>query len=170
MSAGKPRLRRLREEELRVLEDFASKLGLRLEDLASNPMALEVPDARYVDVFDVPEGIQELLGYFESHYAAGLYLGYVEGSRFKPGLPLARKLARLCGSRINCIVLSWDGEKRFLYGRIVREKDIMKWVEGLTIVLNPLGEPLGWGLGLTRGNERLVKPVWDLGWYLRRGG
>jgi len=160
----------LKREELEVLREFASSLGLTLELIASNPMALEVPGARYIDVFDVPTGIAELLGYFEGHYAAGLYIGYIEGGRFKPSLPLARRLSSLCGVKLRCIVLDEEGEKRFLYGRTVRGGRVVEWVEGLTVVLNRLGEPLGWGLGLLRGGERIVKPVWDLGWYLRRGG
>lgn len=153
-----------------MLESFTSSLGLSLNDIASNPMVLEVPRARYKDVFDVPVEIAELLDKLQTHYAAGLYLGYIEGDKFKPSLPLARKLSKLCNTRLKCIVLDWEGEKRFLYGRMVRGAHIIAWVEGLTVVLNPIGEPLGWAMGVTRGNERVVKPVWDLGWYLRRGG
>jgi 60S ribosome subunit biogenesis protein NIP7 len=169
-AVGKARLRRLEERELRVLEGFASSLGLKLSDIASNPMALQVPRSRYVDVFDVPEHLVELLEQLDSHYAAGMYLGYLEGDRFKPGLPLARKLSRLCGVRLCCIVLSEEGEKRFLYGRIVWESNVVNWCDGLSVVVNTLGEPLGWGLGVSEEGRRFVKPVWDLGWYLRRGG
>ncbi|MEM0366491.1 MAG: hypothetical protein QXJ70_05485 [Acidilobaceae archaeon] len=168
---SKPRLRELRDEEYRVLEEFAEKLGLKLSDIASNPMALEVPRAKYIDLFDVPAEIQLILRYFDTHYSAGLYIGYIEGNMLKPGLQLARKLAVKCSREIKCIKLTWSGEKKFLYGRIVRgEEDIIEWVEGLRVVINPLGEPLGWGEGIEKANIKIVKPVRDLGWYLRRGG
>jgi ribosome biogenesis protein Nip4 len=170
MQLSKPRLRKLLEREAKILEAFALERGLKLADIASNPMALQVPKAKYIDIFDVPRDLVEVLEQLESHYASGMYLGYIEDDKFKPSLPLARKLSKLCGEKLCCATLDWEGEKRFLYGRTVRGDHIVEWCEGLTIVVNPLGEPLGWGLGVVMEGERLVKPVWDLGWYLRRGG
>ena len=80
-----------------------------------------------------------------------MYLGYIEESKFKPSLPLARMLTRLCNNKLCCITLNWEGEKRSLYGKVVVGKYIIKLCEGLTIVVNLLGEPLGWGLGVLGG-------------------
>lgn len=165
-----PRLRPLKPAELRVIERFMKKLGINLGEPPENLMALETPKARYVDVFSVPEGVKELLKHFQAHYSAGLYLGYIEKGRFKPGLPLARKLAGNCGKTIKCIKLDEEGEKRFLYRRIVKQENIIEWHEGVTVVVNRQGEPIGWGRGVVEGGAKTVKPLKDLGWYLRRGG
>ncbi|MEM1927941.1 MAG: hypothetical protein QXS85_04325 [Acidilobaceae archaeon] len=163
-------MRRLKSGERRALERFLSSMGLSLEEVAANPMALEVPGARYVELFDVPEWALEVLELLPSHYAAGLYLGYVEKGRFKPGLPLARRLSELCGERVKCIVVNEAGEKRFLYGRTLRERHLVEWARGVAVVVNARGEPLGWARGVEKSGERMATPIRDLGWYLRRGG
>ncbi len=165
-----PHLRPLKPTEFRVIEEFMKKLGTNLEEPPENLMALETPKARYIDVFSVPEGVRELLKHFQTHYSAGLYLGYIEKGRFKPGLPLARKLALDCNRKIKCIKLDDEGEKRFLYRRAVKQENIIEWHEGVTVVVNKQGEPLGWGKGVVEEGVRAVKPLKDLGWYLRRGG
>ncbi len=164
------RLRKLEERELKVLKEFALSLNLDLSDIVSNPMALQVPRARYIDIFDVPEPLMELLEQLDSHYSAGMYVGCIVGDSFKPGLPLARKLSKLCNVKLCCIALDEVGEKRFLYGRVVSGDHVVRWCEGMTVVVNVAGEPLGWGLGVSSRRGRFVKPIWDLGWYLRRGG
>jgi len=58
---GKPRLRRLSEREMKNLEEFALQRGLNLADIASNPMALQVPKARYIDVFHVLGDLMEVM-------------------------------------------------------------------------------------------------------------
>lgn len=141
-----------------------------MREIAVNPMALQVPGARYTDVFDVPEWAPPILSLLPSHYASGLYLGYVEIERFKPSLPLARKLSAYCGTRLECIVVNEDGEKRFLYGRTLLDHHLVKWAPGIAIVVNTEGEALGWARGVEKHGARTVQPLWDLGWYLRRGG
>lgn len=41
MQLSKPRLRKLLEREAKILEAFALERGLKLADIASNPMALQ---------------------------------------------------------------------------------------------------------------------------------
>ncbi|MEM4820428.1 MAG: hypothetical protein QXN05_03920, partial [Acidilobaceae archaeon] len=122
MNVKGPRLRHPKLEELKSLERFLSRLGLKVKEIAENVMALEVPKAKYVELFEVPMWVLELLDVLPFHYASGLYLGYVEKGRFKPGLPLARRLSSLCGRTFKCFVVDWEGEKRFLYGREVSER------------------------------------------------
>lgn len=166
----RPHLRPLTVNEQRVLERFFSKLALQWRKIILNPMALDIPGALYTDIFDVPDWVLDLMNALPSHYSAGLYIGYIEGNRFKPSLPLARTLSPMCGEALRCAIVNEDGEKRFLYGRQLDESHLITWVKGLTIVVNEFKEPLGWGLGLVRGKRKVIKPVWDLGWYLRRGG
>ena len=168
--AVRPRLRKPSREEYRALHLFAAGQGIELESFTHNPMVLEVPNARYYDVFDVPVPVARVLGRLGSIYAAGYYIGYIEGYRFNPSLPLAHRLSRLCGHLIKCSRVSWSGEKFFLYGRRVMGDNIVEWSPGLRIVVNPLGEALGWGVGIVEGGVRVIEPFKDLGWYLRRGG
>ena len=169
-----PRLRRPTEGELAAIEGFARQLGAPLAALASKPYVLEVPGARYHDVFDVPEGAEAVIKRLPSAYSAGYYIGSLEGARFVPGLPLAQRLQRLCGAAIECIVLDSRGAKAFLYGKPVEEQNILEFHEGVKVVLDPLREAIGWGVGvkvtLKNVTTRRVDPVKDLGWYLRRGG
>ncbi len=166
----RPHLRKLRRDEYRILHLFAASQGLELESIAHNPMALEVGGARYHDVFDVPIHVARVLGRVGWLYSAGLYLGTIDRSGFIPSLPLAHRLSRLCSHLIPCVRVTWEGEKFFLYGRRVLEENIEVWSPGLRIVVNPLGEAIGWGLGAERGGSRMIEPIKDLGWYLRRGG
>ncbi|MCE4612491.1 MAG: hypothetical protein F7C07_01475 [Desulfurococcales archaeon] len=168
-------LRNLTRREYRLLEAFASSLGVSVRAIALNPMALVVPGARYFDVFDVPLKILQSLGVVGgSVYAAGFYIGYIEEFSFTPSLALSQRLSRLCGHGVDCIVVDSEGERFFLYGRRVHEDHLVKWLPGLRPVVNEAGEALGWGSGAvveSRGiSFKIVEPVKDLGWYLRRGG
>lgn len=131
---------------------------------------LDVPGAVYLDAFDVPRDLAGILGGLESAYSAGFYLGMIEGGEFRPGLPLARRLSRLCGSTIKCHVVDSHGERVFLYGREVWGEHVKSWGEGFTVVVNEAGEPLGWGVVKAKRGGRVLVPSLDLGWYLRRGG
>mgnify|MGYP001770649168 CR=1 FL=1 len=174
MRAEAPRLRRPTEGELAAIEEFARQLGVPLAALASKPYVLEVPGAKYHDVFDVPEGAEAVVKRLSSAYSAGYYIGSLQGERFVPGLPLALRLQRLCGVSMECIVVDTRGAKVFLYGMPVEDQHILKFYEGVRVVLDPLGEAIGWGVGvkvtLKNVTTRRVDPVKDLGWYLRRGG
>ncbi len=162
------------------LEDFAKQLGLAVEAMLRAPIAIapatSAAGPRYYDVYDPPFSAGRVCALAESTIVVpGGYLGMLApGKRFKPSLPLARMLAPKCGAVLDCIVVSASGERFFLYGRDVFEDHIVAWVPGLRIVVNESGEALGWGEGriVKRGERRvrLVAPVWDLGWYLRRGG
>lgn len=168
-------LRNLTREEYRLLEAFAASLGVSVRAIALNPLALVVPGARYFDVFDVPARVLQSLGAVgESLYAAGFYIGYIEEYSFTPSLPLSQRISRLCGHTVGCIAVDGEGERFFLYGRRVHEDHVIEWLPGLRPVVNERGEALGWGNGVVveRGgiSFKIVEPVKDLGWYLRRGG
>ncbi|AMD30324.1 hypothetical protein SE86_01715 [Acidilobus sp. 7A] len=169
-----PRLRHLTEDELKMLEDFSRSLGVRLEAVVSRPYAIEVPEGKYFDIFDITGAVKEAATRFSSLYSAGFYIGYIDREGFHPGLPLAQRLASKCFILMDCAVLDEHGAKVFLYGKEVDEDHIVKFREGLSVVLDTLLEPLGWGIGsrirLKSRSVARVKPVKDLGWYLRRGG
>ncbi len=168
-----PYMRKPRRDELRVLRLFAYGLGVPLDAIGENIMVLEVPGSKFHDVFDVPVSVARSLVAIGGLYSAGFYLGMIDSGLFKPSLPLAWRLSRMCGNPIKCIVLDEGAARRFLYGRPVA-RGVVEWRAGLSIVVDRLGEVLGWGKGkaISRsgGTVKVVEPVWDLGWYLRRGG
>lgn len=173
MSSKAPRLRRVTERELETIISFLKRLGA--PTIKFNLYALEVPGGAYLDVFDVPFQTERVLEGIKSAYAAGFYIGSIgPEDSFKPSLPLAQRLARLCETSVTCIRLDMRGSKLFLYGKVVPEEHIVEFNENVTAVLDPLGEALGWGQGryveLKNRRTKEVKPVKDLGWYLRRGG
>ncbi|MGC9210462.1 MAG: hypothetical protein ACP5FT_04280 [Acidilobus sp.] len=174
MQAEVPRLRPASADEVRALREFAARIGASYESVAANPYVLEVPRGFYKDVFDIPRGLESVLGLLGSLYAAGYYIGSIGRDGFRPGLPLAQRLSRLCEAGIKCVELDLRGARSFLYGMAVGEEHIVRFTEGIAIVLDPLGEALGWGVGrrvrLKTKVQALVEPVIDLGWYLRRGG
>jgi 60S ribosome subunit biogenesis protein NIP7 len=166
----KPRLRRASDEERRVVDSFAAMLGIKPEAVYVELYVLEVPGAAYKDAFDVPQSLSGVVESLEAAYSAGFYLGMIKREEFKPGLPLARRLSRLCGPQLRCHVVDSHGEKIFLYGREVWEEHVKSWGQGLSVVVNEAGEPLGWGVDKAKRGRRVLVPSVDLGWYLRRGG
>ncbi len=161
------------------LRAFARELGVGVHAIGRRLVALAQPTrpsaAAYYEVYETPSWHPiRLETYSTGILVPGEFVGILEPrQRFKPGLPLAKRLSRKCGI-VRCITLSSRGERFFLYGRTVFEENILEWKRGLSIVVNELGEALGWGRGriVKKGKHttRLVEPVWDLGWYLRRGG
>ncbi len=160
----------------RPLEEFTESQGLTIESLGHRIQALEAPNARYVEVYSPTIRIAELASRSRGFlYTMGLYLGMMRPRAwFKPSLPLAKSLAPKCGHAVDCIVVEEQGERFFLYGKRVYEANIRRWRRGLSLVINYRGEALGWGIGrivkIGGGEQRCVEPVWDMGWYLRRGG
>ncbi|MCE4601436.1 MAG: hypothetical protein F7C38_07775 [Desulfurococcales archaeon] len=163
-----------------VFDGFLAGQGLSLGKLVEGDkrlFAISRPGASYDEVFLASGRVYRLLEKLdiETIYSLGLYAGMIKpGSWFKPSLPLAHYLAPLCRGEINCIAVDGIGEKFFLYGRRVVEPRIARWRRGLSLVINVLGEALGWGIGKIANiggkTRRVVEPVWDMGWYLRRGG
>lgn len=174
MQAKAPRLMRLTDDMLKRLREFADSLNLPMPAIAARPYYLEVPDGNYYDIFDVTGSVEEAVGRLPSLYSVGFYLGYIDREGFHPGLTLAQRLASKCFVSMDCIVLDEYGTKVFLYGKEVAEEHIVKFKEGLSVVLDSSLEPLGWGIGsyirLKSRRATKVEPVKDLGWYLRRGG
>ncbi|AFZ71165.1 protein involved in ribosomal biogenesis, contains PUA domain [Caldisphaera lagunensis DSM 15908] len=167
-----PKLEKLSKQELNVIKKFLDEIGVKLYSIASNPMKLVVENAFYNDIFDIPIQLKELVLNLDSIYSSGFYLGYIKKEKFYPGLPLLRRISRLC-YEINCIKLNEFGEKLFLYGKRVENDNIILFKEGFCLVLNQQNEPLGWGIGKVinvHKEIKIVEPVKDLGWYLRRGG
>ncbi len=148
------------------------------QDIGNVIIALGARGGDYVEVYAPPS--RELLKVavkigVDNIYSMGLYVGMMApGIWFKPSLPLAHKLAPLCKSKAKCVEVDEAGERFFLYGRSVLSERVSGWKPGLVLVLNTRGEALGWGRGTITNiggvKRRLLEPVWDLGWYLRRGG
>ena len=168
---GRPRLRPADPDEARILDSFAESMGLKPSAIYTSLYLLEVPGARYYDAFDVPGWAVEVASEAGS-FSAGFYLGRIEAGSFTPGLPLAFRLSRLCGLVIDCHRVDEFGEKVFLYGKPVYEDHVTAWAPGLSVVLGPRGHPLGWGRpeDKAKRGRRVLAPIVDLGWYLRRGG
>ncbi|WP_292319399.1 hypothetical protein [Caldisphaera sp.] len=161
----------LSKSDLKALENFVSQLGINISSIATNLKKLEIENGKYNDIFDIPIQLEIIVNSLESIYTTGFYLGYIKNNKFYPGLTLLRRISRLC-NEINCIKLNKKGEKQFLYGKIVKN-NIISFKEGLRVILNENDEPIGWGIGkvINRKKEiKIVEPVKDLGWYLRRGG
>jgi len=161
--------------EWKPLERFARELGLQPEAIAREPVAVAPKrGAPYMEVYDLaatPMPFRRLLGHT---LTPGDFIGILEPARsFKPSLLLGALLAGKCGV-IKCIRVTGDGERFFLYGKPVYGRRVLEWRPGLAPVLGEDGEFIGWGVGREHkiGGRRLllVEPVWDLGWYLRRGG
>ncbi len=172
------KLRKIRSEERKVIEKFFRKISLGDHAYSfvdwEKIYVLDLKEASYNDVYEVTE---ELLNFVDDRffYIAGLYMGLIyrtsKGIGFKPGLPLARKLSKLCQISIRCYILNEKGEKKFLYGKIVPESFILESEDkGLGLVVNTQKEALGWGRVEIVGKYKRLVPVIDLGWYLRRGG
>jgi len=161
--------------EWRPFEKFARALGLPPEAIARDPVAVAPGrGAPYMEVYDLagtPKPLGDVLG---RSLIPGDFVGILEPARsFKPSLLLGTLLAGKCGV-IKCIRVTREGEKFFLYGKPVYGPRVLEWRPGLAPVLSEDGEFIGWGVGrehkIGGRRLRLVEPIWDLGWYLRRGG
>ena len=173
-----PRIRRALPREESLVVKFCREIGAHSSSCKWRIYVLEVPGGRFMDVFHLPPEVEEILARLLGGvaYSAGLYLGKISPEGFTPSLPLAHELARWCGE-LNCCILTSNGEKRFLYGRTVPASLVasihMRGTSRKCLVVNARGEALGWGelAKSSKGRRTLaVRPVWDLGWYLRRGG
>ncbi len=159
-------------------QKFLGEIGVNERDIGSVIVALGARRGDYVEVYAPPsrELLKAAIGIgVDNIYSMGLYVGMMAPRKwFKPSLPLAHKLAPLCKSKAKCVAVDEAGERFFLYGRSVLGERVPGWKPGLVLVLNRRGEALGWGRGIIANiggvKRRLLEPVWDLGWYLRRGG
>ncbi|MCE4608649.1 MAG: hypothetical protein F7B61_06835 [Caldisphaeraceae archaeon] len=159
----------LPKSDLKKVESFARALGVSLSSFLSNPVFLSRNGRK--DVFDLPLFPKPVTKKYL--YSLGFYVGYIKGKVFYPSLMLSKRLSRLCFLRI-CNRVDGFGEKVFLYNRRVLEGHIIEFRKGISIVVNERGEPLGWGVGkaiyMKNKEIKVVDPLKDLGWYLRRGG
>ncbi|MCE4623986.1 MAG: hypothetical protein F7B11_04475 [Caldisphaeraceae archaeon] len=159
----------LPKRDLKRVEGFAKALGIPLSSFLSNPVFLSRNGRK--DVFDLP--LFPKLVVKKYLYSLGFYVGYIKDKVFYPSLMLSKRLSRLCFLGI-CNRVDDFGEKVFLYNRRVFEEHIVEFRKGISIVVNERGEPLGWGVGkaiYVKNKEiKVVDPLKDLGWYLRRGG
>ncbi len=174
------RIRAASRNEIDTLKNFIESIGF---DVRKTPISwerlyvLDIEEAKYYDMFEIPfECFEKSYLCKGSVYSAGLYLGLIyrtpKGLGFKPGLPLAKRLSKVCKiCNRKCHVVNERGEKRFLYGKPVPKEMILNvGSRPLGIVINILGEPLGWGRIEAGGGALRLTPIMDLGWYLRRGG
>ena len=161
------------KKELEGLEKFLQLIGASSLFDSKYIIALDVEEGDYVELFYIDSRLYKVVVSLGAMYSGGLNLGLVDrrSGTFKPSLHLARELALLCrGFIIKCSVLTPRGEALFLYGKSVYEENIVRWVRGVSLVVGVDYEPLGWGLGEEVRDERIIKPIRDLGWYLRKGG
>ena len=108
-------------------------------------------------------------------YFLGLFLGEIRGDILQPSLHVCHRLS-VNPVEKTTVVVTPQGEQKFLYGKDLEQKHLQKQPEGGTVgsevlVSNQLGEALGYGLLERVTEENLVlKNRKDLGWYLRKGG
>jgi 60S ribosome subunit biogenesis protein NIP7 len=165
------RIREASRRELELVEAFLRSIGLKGGLGGGKIVVLEVEGGPYVELFYMDARVAGIALRLGAAYSGGLNLGTMSDGVFKPSLHLARELAPLCkGGIAKCAVVSPRGEALFLYGKPVYEENIVKWVKGIALVVGADMEPLGWGVGVERGGKRIIRPIRDLGWYLRRGG
>lgn len=157
--------------EVRAVKNFLAGIGLRPNTYIERLWILD-PGGEFVEAFMLTPEIERLLSDsgLGSVYSAGLNLGLIGKAGFTPSLHLARELSPLCGKPVRCAVLTPRGEKLFLYGREVYGNNVVVAGSGVSLVVSASGQPLGWGLASYRAGAPRVKPIRDLGWYLRRGG
>ncbi|MCE4611531.1 MAG: hypothetical protein F7B17_06145 [Desulfurococcales archaeon] len=168
---GKVAVRRLSREEAMIISGFFRGIGLEDPYDYNNMVVLEVEGGGYYEVFYIEPRLNRLAMKIGALYSGGLNIGYISGQALIPSLHLARDLAPLCRTgKLKCSILTPRGEALFLYGRIVYEENVVKWVEGVSLVVGIDYEPLGWGFGEEAREKRIIRPIKDLGWYLRRGG
>lgn len=168
-------LRRATRREEEVVERFLNIVKAPPRLYSGGIYVLDAPGGRFRDAFYIPERLRKLLGKGCPAYSAGLYIGMIGGGKLTPGLPLARALAPLCDAGLKCVKLTPRGEELFLYSRVVYGDNVTSWKPGIVLVLSSDGVPLGWGMGEMRragdpSRNLILKPIRDLGWYLRRGG
>lgn len=104
--------------------------------------------------------------------AAGLPIGTLEGGEFRLDLQGAVLMAR--HTRAQTVRVTDHSARLFLYGRNVLGESVEWHDPGLEredacIVTNPRGEAMGIGIvvGSFKGAREAVRPVHDLGTYLR---
>ena len=164
-------IRRLSREEAESIADFLKQIGLTNPYNYDSIVALEVEGGNYYEIFYMEPRLHKLAVKLGAMYSGGLNIGYIDREGFVPSLHLAREVASLCRiGGLKCSILAPRGEALFLYGKVVYEENIVKWVKGIALVVGVDYEPLGWGLGEEVSEKRIIRPIKDLGWYLRRGG
>jgi len=160
----------------RPLDAFHQEIGVHSPPWKEHLFRLMLPNAKYSDVYLVDDSRIELVESLKARpYTMGLYYGMLFTDRFVPSLPLAQFLApRAEDLGVPVARLTREGERYFLYGRIVFEPNFEGWRRGLLLVVDVEGEALGWARGriiiISGRRVRGLEPIWDLGWYLRRGG
>ncbi|MEB3760405.1 MAG: hypothetical protein GSR81_06110 [Desulfurococcales archaeon] len=171
-------IRKASSSEKMIIDGFCSSIGVEPSRCYSHLYVLDIPRAPFKDVFDPsPSVLLFLKDHLEwNAYSIGFYLGILGKNKFEPSLLLAHKLVRFCPENINCVTLNPEGEKYFLYGRPVFGENIVSYNSlGPVLVENTLREALGWGRLVSEDNTKygrrlVLRPVKDLGWYLRKGG
>ncbi len=121
------------------------------------------------DVLSLPQDLQEGAG------AAGLPVGTLEDGEFRLDLQGAVLMAR--HTKGQTVRVTEHAARLFLYGRNILG-DSVEWHDtsletgAACIVTNPRGEAVGIGVvvGSFKGGRESVRPVHDLGTYLRDQG
>ncbi|MES2154972.1 MAG: hypothetical protein V4510_07540 [bacterium] len=121
------------------------------------------------DVLELPAALRDTAG------AAGLPIGTLEGTDFHLDLQGAVLMARHTKSQT--VRVTEHASRLFLYGRNILGESV-EWHDAsleagaACIVTNPRGEAVGIGVvvGSFKGPREAVRPVHDLGTYLRDQG
>ncbi len=162
-------MREPKPSERRLIDAFFTSVGFAQNPYSSGLKILD-PGGPFREAFYIPPEARQSVSRLPFLYSAGLNLGMLEAGRFTPSLHLARELSPLCGRPVRCSKLSPKGEQLFLYGREVYGSNVISFSRGVVLVVGASGGPLGWGEGWMVGGVPHIKPIRDLGWYLRRGG
>lgn len=162
------------EEEAAVRGFFqAMTRGLSSAVIGDLRLAIEAaPDQDMVvlcsqEVLDLPDDLRE--------GQAGLPIGQLEEGAFRLGLQGAVEVAK--HTELQAVRVKEKSARLFLYGRDVLGDSVLRHDRDLDvgdhcIVLDPRGSALGIGVvvGRFKGMHSAVRPVHDLGTYLRDQG
>jgi ribosome biogenesis protein Nip4 len=106
-------------------------------------------------------------------YFSGRFLGELKGQQFQPSLHILQHLADNSKPAAK-VTLSASDEQRFLYGHSLDAQEYVPDTSQLeaklsVIVVNKVGDGLGYGSVEKTPEGPTLKNKQDLGWYLRRG-
>lgn len=138
---------------------------------------------RWIEILLVSEDLLQIfqtLKNFRNPYFLGIHFGDLKGKKFKIGLEGITLIAKYVEEKS---ILTEKGEKKVLYGRDLRKKDLFDIPiyikkDDLSILTNKDGDILGLGKYLFHREEienlsenmMILKNIIDKGWYLRKGG
>ncbi|RLG88907.1 MAG: hypothetical protein DRO15_01805 [Thermoprotei archaeon] len=176
--------KRMSDDEVRSLLLVMTKLFEECVDKCFNHSFYiaynEYCEIHYAINQDMEMLIKRITTRYKHPYSLGLFIGWKRNEKFIPTPWLFSYVYGCLGKIKAAIQINEKASYLYLYGRDIFASSIMKIYEPIkegnyVAVLDYEGEIIGVGLLLksplkAEGNEVVVKNVFDMGWFLRRGG